>query len=48
MFAIALTDSRTTTIRAGLIALFAVLVALVAFDRALFELVHRWIVEEEY
>jgi exosortase D (VPLPA-CTERM-specific) len=44
----ALTSSRTTTIRTGLVALFAVLVAIVAFDRALFELVHRWSAEEEY
>jgi exosortase D (VPLPA-CTERM-specific) len=39
---------RTPTIRTGLLALFAVLVAIVAFDRALFELVRRWIAEDEY
>jgi exosortase D (VPLPA-CTERM-specific) len=44
----ALTALRAPTIRTGLIALFAVLVAIVAFDRALFELVRRWIAEEEY
>jgi exosortase D (VPLPA-CTERM-specific) len=44
----ALTALRTPTIRAGLVALFAVLVAIAAFDRALFELVRRWIAEEEY
>jgi exosortase D (VPLPA-CTERM-specific) len=44
----ALTVLRTPTIRTGLVALFAVLVAIVAFDRALFELVRRWIAEEEY
>lgn len=48
MSAQALTASRTTTIRTGLLAIFAVLVAIVAFDRALFELVRRWIAEEEY
>jgi len=44
----ALPSPRTTTIRTGLVALFAVLVVIVAFDRALLELVHRWSVEEEY
>jgi exosortase D (VPLPA-CTERM-specific) len=44
----ALPASRTTTIRTGLVVLFAVLVAIIAFDRALFELVRRWIAEEEY
>src|SRR5580704_1299804 len=43
-----LTALRTPTVRTGLVALFAVLVAIVAFDRALFELVRRWIAEEEY
>lgn len=48
MTAQALTASRPTPIRIGLLTIFAVVVAIVAFDRALFELVHRWIAEEEY
>jgi exosortase D (VPLPA-CTERM-specific) len=44
----ALPASRTTIIRAGLIALFAVLVTIFAFDYSLFVLVRRWATEEEY
>jgi exosortase D (VPLPA-CTERM-specific) len=44
----ALTALRSPTIRTGLVAVFALLVTIVAFDRALFELVRRWIAEEEY
>jgi len=43
-----LTLSQTKAIRTGLLALAAVLVAVVAFDDALLELVRRWIAEEEY
>jgi exosortase D (VPLPA-CTERM-specific) len=43
-----LTLSQTKAIRSGLLALAAVLVAVAAFDDALWELVRRWMAEEEY
>jgi exosortase D (VPLPA-CTERM-specific) len=44
----ALTASRNANLRVGLLAIIAVLVAIFAFHDALWELVRRWIGEEEY
>lgn len=43
-----LTASRNANLRAGILAIFALLLAIFAFHDALLELVRRWIGEEEY
>src|SRR5580704_5426185 len=43
-----LTASRNANLRAGILAIFALLLAIFAFHEALLELVRRWIGEEEY